>query len=80
LIFTLPGKEEAKAAGERLRKKVEENIFRAYDERLKITVSIGIAVYPNDTHEAMGLTEKADRALYAAKSAGKNVVCVYGKG
>jgi diguanylate cyclase (GGDEF)-like protein len=62
---------------ERIRKKIEENTFRAYDEKLKITVSIGLAVYPDDSQETADLVEDADKALYAAKSSGKNIVCEY---
>ncbi|MFA5085406.1 MAG: GGDEF domain-containing protein [Candidatus Omnitrophota bacterium] len=62
---------------ERIRKRIEENIFKAYDEKLKITVSIGLAVYPDDSEKVSGLVEAADKALYAAKSSGKNIVCEY---
>ncbi len=60
---------------ERIRRKIEENVFKAYDEKLKITASIGLAVYPEDAQEIQNLTEKADRALYKAKDSGKNIVC-----
>jgi diguanylate cyclase (GGDEF)-like protein len=62
---------------ERIRKKIDENIFKAYDEKLKMTVSIGLAVYPDDSQEVSDLIEAADKALYAAKSSGKNIVCEY---
>ena len=62
---------------ERIRARIEDNIFKAYDERLKVTVSVGISVYPDDSSEVKGLVEKADKALYAAKDSGKNIVCVY---
>ena len=67
----------AMLVAERIRKKIEENIFKAYDEKLKMTVSIGLAVYPDDSQEASDLIESADKALYAAKSSGKNIVCEY---
>ncbi|MCX5668072.1 MAG: GGDEF domain-containing protein [Candidatus Omnitrophica bacterium] len=67
----------AMLVAERIRKKIEENIFTAYDEKLKVTVSIGLAVYPDDSQEAPDLIEAADKALYAAKSSGKNIVCEY---
>lgn len=71
------GREGARFAGERIRKKIEENMFKAYDERLKITVSIGTAVYPDDSAEVKDLIEKADAALYKAKRSGKNIVYSY---
>jgi diguanylate cyclase len=65
---------------ERLRKKVEENVFRAYDEKLAITVSIGTAIYPEDADSLSSLVERADMALYNAKKSGKNIVRGYKKG
>ncbi len=43
----------------------------------KVTISIGIAGLPFDAQDADGLIYKADRALYQAKRAGKNRVCIY---
>lgn len=69
----------ARLAAERLRKRVEENLFIAYDEKLRLTISIGIALYPKDSVEEGTLIERADTALYEAKRSGKNVVCEYKK-
>lgn len=66
-----------KLVAERIRKKVEANTFRAYDEKLNITISVGISVYPGDSDKADELIDRADKALYAAKRLGKNVVCEY---
>lgn len=77
IILPETGEENARLVAERLRRKVEEQLFRAYDEKVRTTVSIGFAVYPRDAGEAAALVEKADRALYAAKKTGKNVVCEY---
>jgi diguanylate cyclase (GGDEF)-like protein len=68
----------AMIVAERIRKKVEEHRFRVYDESLKITVSIGMSVFPKDGGGAKGLFKKADRALYEAKKSGKNVVRRFG--
>jgi len=40
-------------------------------------VSVGLAVYPIDASEASELVDRSDKALYAAKSSGKNIVCEY---
>lgn len=45
----------------------------------KITVSGGVALYPDDAGSYMRLYLKADMALYEAKRAGKNSVTVYEK-
>jgi diguanylate cyclase (GGDEF)-like protein len=79
LVLPDTAEESARMVAERLRKKIEEHVFRAYDEKLKLTVSVGVSIYPKDAPEAKALIEKADAALYAAKKSGKNVVCEYKK-
>ena len=41
-------------------------------EELSVTVSVGIAVYPDDGRTAADLQREADAAMYYAKSLGKN--------
>jgi len=40
--------------------------------RLSVTVSLGAAVWPTDGKDEETLLAAADRALYAAKQAGRN--------
>jgi diguanylate cyclase (GGDEF)-like protein len=40
--------------------------------KLKVTTSVGIAVYPRDGGDAQALLKNADAALYRAKTAGKD--------
>ena len=42
------------------------------DIDVSVTVSIGIAIYPDDATEAGALTRRSDEALYAAKRGGRN--------
>jgi diguanylate cyclase (GGDEF)-like protein/PAS domain S-box-containing protein len=42
-----------------------------------VTLSIGIATFPYDAQSVSDLFEKADAAMYRAKTTGKNKVCVY---
>lgn len=77
IVLPETGREGARYAAERIRKRIEEHVFRAYDEKLKITISAGMAVYPEDSSNHMALVEKADSALYKAKRSGKNLVCEY---
>ena len=44
---------------------------------LNVTVSIGIACYPSNGEERESLLRAADRALYAAKKAGRNHIRTY---
>jgi diguanylate cyclase (GGDEF)-like protein len=43
---------------------------------LPLTISIGIATYPDDAKEQQALVKKSDEALYNAKQSGKNKFCV----
>lgn len=42
---------------------------------LHVSVSIGIAIYPQDSHSPMVLLQYADEAMYKAKSKGKRQFC-----
>lgn len=42
---------------------------------VRVTVSIGLALFPADAADKSSLVAAADSALYRAKSAGKNRVC-----
>jgi diguanylate cyclase (GGDEF)-like protein len=42
-----------------------------------VTLSIGIATYPHDAQSVADLFEKADAAMYRAKTTGKNKICFY---
>ncbi len=63
---------------ERLRKQLETKgfLYEKNGERIDIefTFSAGVACYPEDSDSAESLLELADKALYVAKSLGKNSV------
>lgn len=75
VILIETDKSQAKFAAERIRASIEEKYIGVYDENLKVTISIGICVFPADAHTAGAIIEKADHALYRAKQSGKNRVC-----
>lgn len=77
IVLPETGPEGVKLAAERIRKRIAEHVFKAYDEKLKMTISVGVAIYPDDADQAAELVERADEALYKAKRSGKNVVCIY---
>jgi diguanylate cyclase (GGDEF)-like protein len=68
--------EEAVLVAERVRRRIDERLFRMPDSQqiLRATVSIGLAAYPDDAAEKKALVELADAALYRAKRGGKNAV------
>ncbi len=70
----------ALAVGRRIMKSIGLQDFRSpeYKEIGQVSVTIGIASFPKDADEAQDLVAKADRAMYAGKSAGKNCLCVFG--
>ncbi|HTZ11697.1 MAG TPA: GGDEF domain-containing protein [Candidatus Margulisiibacteriota bacterium] len=70
-------KEQARLAAERIREAIEAKVIAAYDEQLKVTVSLGVATFPEDAKEEQALIDKADEALYKAKEAGRNRVVLY---
>ncbi|MDD2688563.1 MAG: GGDEF domain-containing protein, partial [Candidatus Omnitrophica bacterium] len=77
IVLTETDKEKAGFAAERIRQAIESKSIRAYDEDLKITVSIGLATFPDDSPDIQGLIERGDEALYIAKEAGRNQVRVF---
>jgi diguanylate cyclase (GGDEF)-like protein len=73
----LPGRGEAEAAevAERIRERTETTIIPLGPGKTgRITVSVGIAVAPDDGVDRSVLLKAADAALYQAKLAGRNRV------
>ncbi|MGD8913414.1 MAG: diguanylate cyclase [Candidatus Thiodiazotropha sp.] len=64
---------------ERLRKKIEALIIEYGQSSIKYTVSLGIAEYRSDMKDYNEWLECADRALYVAKSSGRNQSYSYNK-
>lgn len=72
-------------AAERVRSAVESHPFPAArrtspaetGETFKLTISVGVAAYPDDARDPIELIELADTALYRAKNAGRNRVMAY---
>jgi two-component system cell cycle response regulator len=62
---------------ERIRKEIENYRFRINGKEKHITVSIGVASFPDDGSEREKLIEAADKALYFSKRSGRNKVCTY---
>ena len=67
--------EEAHLTAERLRARIAAHAFKTFDRELSITVSVGVATYPTDPADsAPDLIAHADKALYKAKTGGRNQV------
>jgi len=63
------------AVAERICSRISQAKLKVFDETLNITVSIGLATFPQNTLHDDVLVEIADKALYKAKISGKNRVC-----
>ncbi len=61
---------EALAVAEKIRESVAKHPFGGTG--IHLTCSIGVAEYPADGSDRSGLIDAADRAMYAAKSLGRN--------
>lgn len=64
--------------------RVAEGLLRAIDkpisvldQKVHVTASIGISIFPADATQAEELIERADRAMYAAKRQGRNRFLFY---
>lgn len=77
LLLPETGKKEAFRLAERIRQAVEAQTVGYEDKELHITVSCGIATFPDDALDDTSLIKCADAALYSAKRSGKNAVMIY---
>ena len=79
-VIILPNtlRKGAKIVAEKLRKTVEEYKFvnEASQPGGKVTITFGLADYPEDADSAERIMKKADDALYRGKESGKNQVFV----
>lgn len=71
---------EAILVGERLRRHLESATIDADGASISVTASIGIAVREEGMRHADDLMISADKALYAAKNAGRNQIALYLRG
>ncbi len=81
IILPNTAEEEAIALADRVLHAVQETrIAISAAEKVSITVSGGVASFPQNASTAKGLLNAADSAMYAAKTAGKNtIICYQGK-
>ncbi|MBZ9814932.1 putative bifunctional diguanylate cyclase/phosphodiesterase [Mesorhizobium sp. CA7] len=71
------------ADAEKLAKRIVEIVGKPYRDKgreMHVGVSLGIALYPGDGHDADTLLTNADMALYRGKSEGRNVYRFFEQG
>jgi len=62
---------------EKIRKSVESKLFDIGEKGIHITISIGVALYPEHSYNFEEVVKMADSALYKAKQSGRNRVVLY---
>lgn len=78
-IIVLPDTDKPTAAiiAERIRKAIEEKPFPAQDGKsFNVTVTLGVATFPEDALSRDDLIGRADKAMYEGKMTGRNRVVV----
>ncbi len=81
VVLASADRARALAAAEKLRAAVEQAaIPHAVSEAGRVTLSVGVAIFPDDGRDLPALIDAADSALYAAKRAGRNVVRAHESG
>lgn len=61
---------------EKVRRKIAQHVVSLRREQTSVTVSVGVAVFPENAQNTIELVHKADLALYQAKEQGRNRVCL----
>lgn len=76
VVLVDTGEETALQVAERIRRRVEDHPFESEcGEPLRITCSIGVATWPRHGDARESVLDAADKAMYRAKSNGRNRVC-----
>ncbi|MBI4976748.1 MAG: GGDEF domain-containing protein [Spirochaetes bacterium] len=76
VIAPISDVEGGRRLGERLRELVERTRFRYNEHIIRVTLSIGVAGWDRKIVSGRELVQKADKALYLSKKAGRNAVNV----
>jgi len=83
IICPETGANDARTLAERIRTTVETRRFTLPPgcevDEVAVTISLGVATVPAHATSDAVLVEQADKALYAAKTAGRNQVCMAGE-
>jgi len=81
MAFVVDSRERGFEIAESIRKTVEAHPFPASTndlaQTMHITISLGVATFPDDGGAALEIVQKADQALFRAKLSGRNRTCVF---
>tara|TARA_Y100001934_G_C11979341_1_gene597832 strand:+ start:88 stop:711 length:624 start_codon:yes stop_codon:yes gene_type:complete len=73
VILVNTTKEECMKTVERIRANVENHIYTNNEYNERMTISIGMAQFPNDSEDSRGLIRFADERMYEVKKLGGNM-------
>ncbi|MEK6591934.1 MAG: GGDEF domain-containing protein [Pseudomonadota bacterium] len=78
-VVLLPETPCSSAAGvaARIRQNIEDTPLSVRNKKIRMTVSIGIASYPEHGDNLKAILEKTDQAMYESKTLGRNRVTMY---
>jgi len=65
---------EAMVVAERIRQIISQTVITAEEQKVTMTMSIGVATYAFEDETIDAVLKRADKALYQAKNAGRNQV------
>jgi diguanylate cyclase (GGDEF)-like protein len=74
ILLPETGIDEALQGAKRIRKQLARESFGTDKKKIPITISMGVATYPEHGEDPETLVSKADAALYQAKKAGRDRV------
>jgi len=77
VIVPLLQEDNTLTLAETIRRETEEISVENNGDALKVTISIGMAIFPYDAANSGELIRAADKALYQSKEAGRNRVTLY---
>jgi diguanylate cyclase (GGDEF)-like protein/PAS domain S-box-containing protein len=80
LVFPGAAGDSAVQRAEEIRQKCAEVIIQHEGKDLSVTMSFGLAIYPDHGKSAEEIIIKADKALYISKQTGRNRVTVWTNG
>ncbi len=81
MAYVIDSRDRGFEVAESIRKTVETHAFPAstndLSQTMHITISLGVATFPDDGTAALEIVQKADQALFRAKLSGRNRTCVF---